>query len=155
MSEQIEQGPGWQMDRTTLRPTITDAEAFRADRQADPYTEVLVALWGGDPTGAEQLLADQPDAFRTRALRADALRDQGRHDEAIAAYRELQASSPAGAQSLLAYHLGIALFDAGRPAEAVHELSQALMLRQSGGSSPATVASTRHALAVATSRTGN
>ena len=154
MSEQIEQGPGWQMDRSTLRPTITDADAFRTDRQADPYVDVLLALWGGAPERAAELLDAQPDAFRTRALRADALRDQGRSDEAIALYQQLQASSPAGAQSLIAYHLGIALLDAGRPAEAVRQLSQALALRSAGGSSQATLDSTRHAVAVATARAG-
>lgn len=154
MSEAIESGPGWQMDRTTLRPRITDAVAFRADRAQDPFCEVLLALWGGDPQTAETLLAEQSVSFRTRALGADALRDQGRLEEAIAAYRELQASSPAGAQSLLAYHLGVALMEAKRWDEAMRELSQALALRQSGGSSAETLDSTRHALTVAKSRSG-
>ena len=46
------------------------------------------------------------------------------------------------------------LLDAGRPVEAVRQLSQALALRSAGGSSQATLDSTRHAVAVATARAG-
>ncbi|MFZ2260827.1 MAG: hypothetical protein WAV52_08840, partial [Luteococcus japonicus] len=72
MSDELEGGPGWQVDRATLRPRITDLEVFRADRTDDPYGAELERLWGEDPAGAEQMLRQCPQDFRTRALLADA-----------------------------------------------------------------------------------
>ncbi len=153
MSDELEGGPGWQVDRATLRPRITDLEVFRADRTDDPYGAELERLWGEDPAGAEQMLRQCPQDFRTRALLADALSAQGRHDEGVAAWRELfdENRTPARA-TYLQHHLGCALLAAGRTGEAVDMLRLALLGRAVG--SPRALATTQHALRVAQSRRG-
>jgi hypothetical protein len=83
------------MDAETLRPVITDELLFRTRHADDPAVEILVALRTGDPNRAlgllDELLAATPDSWRWRALRADAVRDLGDHDGAIAEYRSLVA----------------------------------------------------------------
>lgn len=153
MSDDLDHGPGWQIDRTTLRPRISDLEAFRADRVDDEYATELELLWGDDPAGAERLLRERTPDFRTDALLADALSAQGRHDEAVAAWQALleRNTTPARA-AWLQHHLGCALLRAGRYREAAGALQMALVGRATG--SPRALAITQHALRVAQSRRG-
>src|SRR5687768_17219632 len=115
--------PGWRIDPDTLLPRITDERALRCALGDDPCAEVLVLLWGGDPTGArlhvEALLADDADNPRLLALQADCWRDCG---ELEMACRQLDALAAAYAgterEAVLLQHLGKALFAAGRHDEA-------------------------------------
>src|SRR5690625_516635 len=85
----IDGGPGWIIDGKTLLPRIVDPEEFRRSLADDPLREGIEALWSGRPDEAAELIEAHEPTFRTRALRADCLRDQGELDLAIAEYREL------------------------------------------------------------------
>ena len=147
----IEGGPGWHIDSDTLRPVITDEAAFRSEYSHDPASEVLIALWSGDPDRAlvmlEPLLGASPEYWRWRALRADARRDRGDHDEAIADYRRL-VDEHAGTsnEAVLVQHLGKAHFAAGEFESALTCFQRALDLRLAAGADRSLVESSRAAL---------
>jgi tetratricopeptide (TPR) repeat protein len=148
----IEGGPGWHMDARSLLPTITDEALFRTTYADDPAVEVLVALWSGDPDSAlarlEPLLRESPDHWRWRALRADAGRDLGDHERAVAEYRRLVAEHAGTArEAVLVQHLGKAQFAAGEYASAVDCFERALALRLAAGAERPLVESSRAALA--------
>jgi tetratricopeptide (TPR) repeat protein len=146
---------GWHIDPSTLRPVITDEQAFREQHSSDPALEVLVALWGGDPHAAmvalSTLLDTDGDHWRWRALRADIHRDLGEHEHAIVEYEEL-VGDHAGTdrEAVLIQHLGKAQFAANHYDEAASCFERALQLRSASGADPSLVAcrgsrSTRHA----------
>ena len=147
----IEGGPGWHIDPGTLRAVITDEAAFRARYSNDPAVDVLSALWSGDPDRAlvmlEPLLGASPAHWRWRALRADAWRDRGDHDDAIAEYRRLvdeHAGTPN--EAVLVQHLGKAHFAAGELGSALTCFQRALDLRLAAGADRSLVESSRAAL---------
>lgn len=150
-------GPGWHVDPTSLRPVLDDEPAFRAHHGDDPFVDALVLLWTGRPREAEAALATTPcPERRRRALLADAWRDQGRHAEALAAYERLvgeTAGTPS--EATMRQHRGKALLAAGRPGEAVRELSAALAARTAAGADDDLVASSRLALARARAVAGD
>jgi len=140
-------GPGWYLDRATLLPAIEDEELFRAAHAADPAVDILIALWTGRPEAAEQLIQAQPDASdsaRLRALLADAWRDQGRIEDAVAAYEAL-IGEVVGTESeaVMQQHLGKTLFVAGRFSEAAQAFEKALALRIGSGVEKSLIASSR------------
>lgn len=149
-SPSVEGGPGWHIDADTLLPVIEDVELFRAALEDDPAVDVLVALWSGDPVQAEaeirRLLAEG-ETPRLRALLADSWRDQGRKDEAVAAYEEL-VSQAAGTphEAVMQQHLGKALFVAGRFDEAADAFENALRLREAAGVDERLINSSKAAL---------
>ncbi|CAM4176166.1 tetratricopeptide repeat protein [Helcobacillus massiliensis] len=129
---------GWYIDVRTLLPVINDLAAFRAHYAADPARDAVEALWTGHPDRAEQLLmelsAENPSNLRYRALLADAHRDQGDTDWAVAAYHQLVDATRGGAlEAVMWQHLGKALFVAGSFTEAENAFSRALDLRIAGG----------------------
>jgi tetratricopeptide (TPR) repeat protein len=143
-------GPGWHIDRDTLLPAIHDLDAFRAAHREDPAHEALVALWTGDPAAAEAKLLgllEGHDSPRLRGLLADAWRDQGRTEAAVAAYESLVAQSAGTArEAVMCQHLGKALFAAGRHPEALAALQRALRLREEAGADESLVESSRAAV---------
>jgi tetratricopeptide (TPR) repeat protein len=147
----LEGGPGWMVDPVTLRPVIIDELAFRSGLANDPGLEVLVALWTGEPDKAlealEPLLDAAPDHWRWRALCADARRDLGDHQAAIADYRRL-VNEHAGTsrEAVLVQHLGKAHFAAGDYASATTWFERALALRTAAGADRALIESSRTAL---------
>lgn len=147
----LDGGPGWYIDRETLLPVIEDVELFRTAHADDPAVEVLVALWTGRPEDAEKQLRlklRESDAPRWRALLADALRDQGRTDEAIATYEALVAEVAGTAhEAVMRQHLGKSLFVAGYHAAAARAFERALSLRLEAGADEALVESSRVAVA--------
>ena len=147
----FEGGPGWHMDPVTLRPVITDEPLFRTQYADDPALEVLVALWTGEPdkalAGLEPLVGVAPENWRWRALRADAWRDLGDHQHAVAEYRRLvgeHVGTPH--EAVLVQHLGKAHFAAGQYASAVTCFQRALNLRAAAGAERSFVESSRAAL---------
>lgn len=146
---------GWHIDPRSLLPVIDDIEAFRRAHRDDEARDALEALWGGRPGEAEALLraAAQPGSPRIRALIADAWRDQGRHDAAIRAYRELvQETAGTRLEATMRQHLGKTYFAAGRHAEALEAFTVALTLRVRDGADPDLIASSRLAVDRATER---
>ncbi|GHF18303.1 tetratricopeptide repeat protein [Pseudolysinimonas yzui] len=145
----LEGGPGWYIDRESLLPVIEDESVFRAAHAEDPAIEVLVALWSGRPTDAEVQIRtwlDHADSPRLRALLADAWRDQGRTDEAIAAYESLIGEvSDMKSEAVMQQHLGKALFVAGRHEEAAQAFEKALGMRLRFGAEDSLVESSRAA----------
>lgn len=128
-----EGGPGWHIDRQSLLPKITDVDVFRAAHADDDAIDILVALWTGQPRAAEVELRRriaQSDSPRLRALLADAERDQGRTDEAIAAYQSLvRQSVGTSSEAVMNQHLGKAYFVARRYRQAASAFERALELR--------------------------
>lgn len=141
---------GWRIDSTTLLPVIDDEPAFRKAHADDPACDALVALWTGHPFIAEQLiqqLISGANTLRFRALRADAWRDQGRHDEAIGAYQELVAEATGTAlEATMRQHLGKVYFVAGETKRAHTEFLWALTMRQLGNAHTELVASSQLAV---------
>ncbi|MCO1338775.1 hypothetical protein BJH93_07720 [Kocuria polaris] len=121
------------MDEKSLLPVIDDLGAFRREFRNDPVVDVLIYLWSGRPQLAEDLLnamAPPASSFRLRALLADTWRDQGRYDEAIAAYRELVAAAAGTArEAVMRQHLGKAHFARGEYSRALECFEDALELR--------------------------
>lgn len=144
----VEGGAGWRIWSTDLRPEITDLEAFRSALRGDPLLDAIEALWRGDPRGALSLLANQPDSFRVRALRADCHRDLGDHEVAVAEY-DLLVETVAGSprEAVIRQHRGKALLAAGRAEEAVEDFERVVVLREGGD--PTLLASAVQALEVA------
>lgn len=147
----VDGGPGWQLDPVTLRPVITDEPVFRSNNADDPALESLVALWTGHPAKALDalgpLLDAAPEDWRWRALRADARRDLGDHQTAIADYRQLVSEhAGTGHEAVLMQHLGKAYFAAEEYASAVNCFERALSLRTAAGADPSLVESSRSAL---------
>jgi Flp pilus assembly protein TadD len=146
----LEGGPGWYVDRETLLPKIENERLFRAAHEGDPAVDILVALWTGHPEAAEAqigLRLGQPDSLRWRALLADAWRDQGRTDEAIATYESLireVAGTPH--EAVMHQHLGKALFISGRHREAGRAFRRALELRVQAGAETSLIESSRMAV---------
>lgn len=123
----------WHIDEKSLLPVIDDLKAFRREFKDDPVVDVLIHLWSGRPQYAEDLLnamAPPAPSLRLRALLADAWRDQGRYDEAIAAYRDLVAAA-AGTprEAVMRQHLGKAYFVRGEYSRALKCFEEALDLR--------------------------
>lgn len=145
----LQGGPGWYIDRETLLPGIEDEDLFRAAHANDPAVEILVALWTGNPEQAEAEIRRrfaEAETPRLRALLADAWRDQGRTDDAIAAYEELVCEvAGTGHEAVMQQHLGKALFVAGRYDEAARVFEQAYELRTAAGAEPALVNSAKTA----------
>jgi tetratricopeptide (TPR) repeat protein len=135
-----------------LRPVITDERAFRSHHADDPALEALVALWAGAPDDAlealRSLLDADPRHWRWRALRADATRDLGEHESAIAELREL-VSEHAGTEreAVLVQHLGKAHLAAGEYTPATTCFERALSLRTAARADSSLIASSRAALA--------
>jgi tetratricopeptide (TPR) repeat protein len=154
----IEGGPGWHIDGETLRPVITDESVFRTEHANDPAIEALVALWTDEPERAlamlDQLLAVEPANWRLRALRADAMRDVGNHQDAIADYHRLVCEhTGTSTEAVLVQHLGKAYFAAREYESAVTCFERALDLRLAAGADRRLVESSRAALQRA--RTGD
>ena len=154
-------GPGWHIDAETLLPVLDDEAEFRRVHAKDPALEGIVALWGGRAAEAEALfaaLAARDRSPRWRALRADAWRDLGRHDEAIDEYRDLVAHYAGTAREAgFVQHLGKALFAARRDAEAAEEFERAVELRRAAlgdgaDPDPSLLASSEQALRLARER---
>ncbi|WP_102157416.1 tetratricopeptide repeat protein [Zhihengliuella halotolerans] len=123
----------WHIDENSLLPVIDDLEAFRREFKDDPVADVLIHLWSGRPRQAEDLLgamAPPASSFRLRALLADAWRDQGHYDDAIAAYRDLVAAT-AGTprEAVMRQHLGKVYFVCGEYSRALECFEEALELR--------------------------
>ncbi len=130
-------GPGWSTNPLTLRPMITDPDAFRTEFGADPCAAAIEALWSGRPDQAASLLTarliTEPTSVRLRALRADCDRDLGRVEAAIDSYRGLVAETTGTPrEGTVVQHLGKALFAAGRYAAAAHAFDRAVTLRHNG-----------------------
>jgi tetratricopeptide (TPR) repeat protein len=146
----IEGGPGWYIDEETLLPTIEDEALFRAAHAHDPALEIVIAIWTGRPKAAElllDLLREEAATPRLRALRADAWRDQGRTDEAVAAYESLIAElTGTASEAVMQQHLGKALFVAGRYREAASAFEKALALRLRSRAEESLIASSRAAV---------
>jgi hypothetical protein len=119
---ELEGGPGWFIDRGSLLPKIADEDLFRAAHAEDPAVDILVTLWTGRPELAEVELRrrlGESESPRLRALLADAARDQGRTDEAIATYESLIAEvAGTSSEAVMHQHLGKAFFVARRYREA-------------------------------------
>lgn len=152
LPDALPSGPGWELDPETLRARITDLEAFRVDRAADPCAHALEALWGGDPARAVGLLADAQD-FRGRALHADALAALGQHDEALAEQHALLGEVRDGARTtFLREHLARTLLAAGRLQEAEAVFGQVLTARSAEAAEPTLVAAAARGVALARQR---
>lgn len=128
-------GPGYQIHPLTLRPMITDLQAFRAGLIDDPCRAALEALWSERPADAatqlDQLLIIEPRSIRLRALRADCDRDLGRFDAAIDTYqRLLKETANTVREATIVQHLGKAQFAAGRYADAAKSFDRAATLRR-------------------------
>jgi tetratricopeptide (TPR) repeat protein len=148
----VEGGPGWHLDPVTLRPVITDESVFRSHHADDPALDALVALWNGAPDEAlealRSLLDTDPRHWRWRALRADARRDLGKHDAAIADLHELVGEhAGTGREAVLLQHLGKAYLAAGEYASATTCFERALSLRTAARADSSLIASSRAALA--------
>lgn len=144
----IEGGPGWHIDPVSLRPVLDDVEQYRRHHVDDPYLDAVVLLWQGDVAAADAWLAraDGP-ARRRRALRADAWRDMGRVDEAVAAYEALAEEARGRPdEAAMVQHLGKALLAADRITAAEEAFGRALALRRAAGADPALIESSRAAL---------
>lgn len=144
---ELEGGPGWFIDRESLLPKIADVNIFRTAHAEDPAVDILVDLWTGQPELAEVELRrrlGESESPRLRALLADAARDQGRTDEAIATYESLiKEVAGTSSEAVMHQHLGKAFFVARRYREAVSAFEKALELREGSGAPDALVTSSR------------
>lgn len=152
-ADDVAGGPGWVIDGTTLLPRVTDVEQLREGLAQDPLGEAVELLWTGRPAAAESLLRRHEPTLRVRALLADCRRDSGDVTGAVDDYRRLVAESGGTPwEAVVRQHLGKALFVAGRVADAAEEFARALALREAAGAEEGLLASSRHALRVATRR---
>lgn len=141
-------GPGWILRGSDLRPAIVDLQAFRAGLADDPLGPVLERLWSDEPAAALRMLDDRPATLRTRALRADCLRDLGARDEAVEAYDSLvEETAGTPREATMRQHRGKALLAADRIDDAVADFRIAVSMRLAGD--PALLASAEQALAFA------
>lgn len=145
-------GRSWHIDRLSLRPVIDDLAAFREEFIADPARDALEALWLGRPSEAlaflDALIDTTAPSVRLRALRADALRDQGRYAEAVRTYRELiEEMRGHDIEATLHQHLGKVFFAAGQYTEAIVALTRAAELRIANGADSDLLESTMQAMA--------
>lgn len=148
-------GDGWEIDPRTLRPRITDLGVFRAALAEDALREPIEAMWSGRPMEAVALLDAREQTPRVRALRADALRDLHRHDEALGIYRELVVDAEGTPrEAVMRQHYGKALFAAGIFEDAAAEFARALELRRAAGAPEDQIDSSRQALARAEEELG-
>ncbi len=142
----LEGGPGWVIDGTTLLPRITDLAAFREGMATDPLADAVETLWSGDPSHARELLHTAPSTVRVRALRADCDRDLGDVDRALREYADLLAEcTDSPWEPVLRQHHGKALLAAGRVEEALVEFERAHDLRVEAGAPADLVASSAQA----------
>ncbi len=133
-SEDLEGGPGWVLDGTTLLPRITDLTAFRKGMATDPLAAAIETLWSGDPSRARELLHTEEQTVRVRALLADCARDLGEIDTALTSYAELLVECTGSPwEPVLRQHHGKALFVAGRFREALAEFETARAMRVAAG----------------------
>lgn len=144
-------GPGWVIDAETLRPRITNREAFRKATANDPARRALEALWTGDAVEAERILTDlleqNPESLRLRALRADAWRDQGRINAAIREYQLLLDHTRGSAlEGTMRQHLGTVLLAAGNLSHALRQFSLALEQRIINGADSSLIDATMQAI---------
>lgn len=142
---------GWAIDPATLRPRVTDLNAFRDTIKHDHAAAAIEALWTGNPEKAELILSDllaaDPNSIRLRALRADAWRDQGRTDSAIREYQTLlDRARGTNFEATIRQHLGKALFAAGRYTFALRQFSMALEQRVLNGADSHLIDSAMQAL---------
>ncbi len=144
-------GQGWILRGSDLRPAIVDLQAFRAGLAEDPLCPVLERLWSDEPAAALRMLDDHPPTLRTRALRADCLRELGAPGEAADVYDRLVAET-AGTplEATMRQHRGKALLAAGRVDDAIDDFRIAVSMRLSGD--PALLESAEQALAFALRR---
>lgn len=144
-------GPGWIIRGSDLRPEIVDLNAFRDGLTDDPLATVIELLWTGKADEALDLLRQEPQSVRVRALSADCLRDLGDLDAANAIYDELVAEcAGTGREAFMHQHRGKARLASGRLEEAVADFEHAVKLRLGGD--PDLLASAGQALAVALQR---
>lgn len=138
-------GPGWILRGSDLRPAIVDLPAFRAGLAEDPLGPVLERLWSDEPGEALRMLAEHSATLRSRALRADCLRDLGARDEAVEAYDSLvEETAGTPREATIRQHRGKALLAADRIDDAVADFRIAVALRRS--SDPSLLASAEQAL---------
>ncbi|WP_114908104.1 tetratricopeptide repeat protein [Ornithinimicrobium murale] len=138
----VEGGPGWVIDGSTLLPRVTDLVAFREGMATDPLVDAVQALWSGDPVRARGLLQSADRTVRVRALLADCARDLGETKTALRAYAELLAECTGSPwEPVLRQHHGKALLAAGRPGEALQEFEAAHAMRIAAGAPADLIAS--------------
>lgn len=142
----VQGGPGWAINGSSLWPRITDLAAFREGLRADPMADAIEALWSGDPARARELLHTADPSVRVRALRADCARDLGQVDEALQTYAELLAECGGSPwEPVLRQHHGKSLLAAGRVEEALAEFETALDQRVAAGAAADLIASSTQA----------
>ncbi|HLS26171.1 MAG TPA: tetratricopeptide repeat protein [Beutenbergiaceae bacterium] len=148
----VEVTSGYIIRGSDLRGHVTDVAAFQRAHQDDPATPVLIALSEHRFDDAMQMLDDllsqEPDSLRYRALRGDVLRDQGQLDAAEAVYSDLVARTSAdpGRGPMMRQHRAKVYFHQGRLAEAETEFRAVLAAREAARASADQIASTRQAL---------
>ena len=148
-AEEVAGGPGWVIG-ADLRPRITDAEAFRRGMSGDPLSDVVEALWTGDPERALRLLGAAATP-RSRALRADCLSAMGDVATARIEYdRLVREAEGAPREAVMRQHRGKVLLAAGEIEAAIDDFARALDLRRADD--PALRASSEQALRVARQR---
>lgn len=151
MARGIIGGPGWVIDEATLLPRMTDVVELRRGLAQDPLVDAIEALWSGRPDAAESVLRQHEPTLRVRALLADCQRDKGDVSRAVDDYVRLVDECLGTAwEAVMRQHLGKALFMAERVEEAAEQFARALSLREQAGADEGLLASSRHALQVAT-----
>ncbi len=150
--EDLDLGNGYQIRGSDLRPYISDVDEFRASVAGDEAAEAIIATSEGRYDDAleilDDLLAQDPESLRYRALRADVLRDQGALDAAEAVYSDLVARSaddPARGLTMR-QHRAKVWFHQGRLAEAEAEFAAVLQARRSAGAQESMLASSQQSL---------
>ncbi|MGO1974143.1 MAG: NAD(P)-binding domain-containing protein [Propionibacteriaceae bacterium] len=147
----LDLGDGYVIRADTLRPMITDEDAYRAAHPDDPAGELIIAAAAGRLDDAlreaDRLLTLEPESVRLRALRADVLRDTGELAAAERVYEELLAAADESREPVLLQHLAKVYFAAERFDAAADLFARSHELRRRAGADADVLASAALGLA--------
>lgn len=123
-------GNGWHVDPLSFQPVITNETGFRQDYAGDPARDAVQALWSGEAKKAldliSELLTAEGCSLRYRALEADALRDLGEFEKAIAKYQKILERARGGSlEAEYWMRLGVVYFKGTFFAEAQNAFAKA------------------------------
>lgn len=140
-------GSGWVISGETLRPVITDLNAFRADNPKDMLLPAIEKLWFGRAQEAEDMLLEYKETFRVKVLLAECKTYGGKPDVAVEMLESLLPGCAGSSREATArQHLGKAYLALGDYSRAEQEFEKALNLRKAFQQDSNLIASSHQAL---------